>query len=171
MRSNNTPIVYRSVKPGEEAAVADLVLKIFDEFIAPQYSHEGIAEFKKFVRADLLADRLKDGNLVILAESDRRIIGVIEMRENSHIALLFVEKSHQGKGIAKELLQKSLEICWNRKPDIQRITVNSSPNAFAAYQKMGFKNIEGEKVVNGIRFIPMEMEMGGNGGLRCALYG
>jgi predicted GNAT family N-acyltransferase len=66
-----------------------------------------------------------------------------------------VEKSHQRKGIAKELLLRSIEICRKRKPDIKRITVNSSPNAFGAYKKMGFKAIGDEKVVNDIRFIPM----------------
>ena len=145
------------MKPGEESAVVDLVLKVFYEFVAPHYSNEGVEEFRRFVRADALADRLKNGNLVILAKSDRKIIGVIEMRENSHIALLFVKKSFQRKGIAKDLLLRSIGICKKRKPDLQKITVNSSPNAFTVYQKIGFKGVEDEKVINGIRFIPMEL--------------
>ena len=74
------------------------------------------------------------------------------------------KKSHQRKGIAKELLLRSIEICRKRKPDFSRITVNSSPNAFGAYQKMGFKATGDEKVVNGIRFIPMELQLENNGG-------
>jgi GNAT superfamily N-acetyltransferase len=77
--------------------------------------------------------------------------------------LLFVDKSHQRKGIARELLKRSIEICRKRKSDIQRVTVNSSPNAVTAYQKIGFKDIEDEKVVNGIRFIPMELILNNNG--------
>lgn len=163
MRSNNAPIFYRAMKAGEEAIVVDLVLKIFDEFVAPQYSQEGVAEFKKFVCADVLVDRLRAGNIVLLAELRKRIVGVIEIRENSHIALLFVEKSHQRMGIAKELIRKSIKICKERKSDIQKITVNSSPNAFTAYQNIGFKKIEEEKVVNGIRFIPMELILNNHG--------
>ena len=148
------------MKPGEQARVVDLVLRVFAEFVAPLYSQEGVAEFKKFVCADALADRYGAGNLFLLAESGRRIIGVIEMRKDSHIALLFVEKSFQRKGIGGELFRRSVEICRRRNPDIQRITVNSSPNAFAAYQKIGFKGIEEEQVKNGIRFIPMELILG-----------
>ena len=159
MTANKTPISYRTMKHGEETAIVDLVLRVFAEFIAPQYSQEGIAEFKKFACTNALADRFRAGNLILLAESGQGIIGVIEIRENDHVAKLFVEKSHQRKGIAKELLLRSIEICRKRKPDINRITVNSSPNAFGAYQKMGFKAMGDEKVVNGIRFIPMELSL------------
>lgn len=130
MRSNSTLICYRPMKSGEQAGVVDLVLRVFTEFVAPRYSQEGVAEFKKFVCANALAGRFVAGNLFLLAESGQRIIGVIEMRKDSHIALLFVEKSFQRRGIARELLRKSIEICAKRNPDIQRITVNSSPNAF-----------------------------------------
>jgi len=159
MWSNNTPVIYRSMKPDEESAVIDLVLNVFYEFVAPQYSNEGISEFKKIASADALADRLKGENFVVVAESDRKIIGFIEMRENSHIALLFVEKPYQHKGIAKELIQRSIEICKKRNPGIQTITVNSSPNAVAAYRKIGFKGLDNEKVSNGIRFVPMELNL------------
>jgi GNAT superfamily N-acetyltransferase len=159
MRPKKTPasISYREMKSGEEAIVVDLVLKIFDEFVAPQYTQEGVVEFKKFVRIDALADRLRSGNIVLLAELEKRIIGIIEIRENSHIALLFVDKSMQRKGIAKELIRKSINMCKERKPSIEKITVNSSPNAFTGYQNIGFKKVEDEKAVNGIRFIPMEL--------------
>jgi GNAT superfamily N-acetyltransferase len=157
MQLKENQIYFRTMEQGEEACVADFVLKIFTEFVAPQNSLEGVAEFKKRVNSDALAQRLEAGNIILLAESGQNIISVIEMRENSHIGLLFVEKFHQRKGIAKELIQRSIAICRQRKPDVKSITVNSSPNAFEAYQKIGFKCIEDEKVKNGIRFIPMEL--------------
>jgi GNAT superfamily N-acetyltransferase len=90
------------------------VLRVFVEFIAPQFSQEGIAEFIKFACSNALADRFRAGNFILLAESEQSIIGVIEIRENDHVALLFVEKSHQRKGIAKELLLRSIETCRKR---------------------------------------------------------
>jgi ribosomal protein S18 acetylase RimI-like enzyme len=152
-------VSYRLMKPGEEAGIVDLVLKIFTQFVAPEYSQEGIAEFMKFVRNDDLRNRIRAGNLVLLAESGKNIIGVVEVRENSHVALLFVENFHQRKGIGKELIRRSIEMCKTRKPDLIRLTVNSSPNAFKAYRKFGFKDIGGERTVNGIRFIPMEFSL------------
>ena len=73
-----------------------------------------------------------------MAESGQGVVGVIEIREDDHDALLFVEKSHQRKGIARELLLRSIEICRNRKAGINRITVYSSPNAFGA-GRLSFK--------------------------------
>ena len=111
------------MKHGEETAIVALVLKVFDEFIAPQYSLEGIAEFRKFTCTNALADRFRAGNLILLAESIQSIIGVIEIRGKDHVALLFVERPYQRKGIAKELVLRSIEICRKRNPDIDRITV------------------------------------------------
>ncbi len=145
------------MKSGEENEVVNFVLQVFDEFVAPQYDNEGITEFRKYAHPDALADRLKQGNIVELAVVEGKIAGVIEVHENRHIALLFVEKAHQRQGIARELLSRAIEICRKRKPDLKKITVNSSPNAAGAYHKIGFTDTEGEKVVNGIRFIPMEL--------------
>jgi len=147
------------MEPGEEAGVIDLVSKIFDEFVAPLYSQEGVSEFMKYLRVAELTERLKAGNFVLLAKSGSDIIGVVEVRENSHIALLFVEGSHQKIGTGKELLKRAIETCKTRNPDTHRITVNSSPNAVTAYQNMGFNATKQEQVVNGIRFVPMELSL------------
>ena len=144
----------------EGAAVVDLVLRVFDEFVAPGYAQEGIAEFKKYVTTDATALRLAEGNLFIVAAAGLRIVGVIEIRENHHIALLFVEKTFQGQGIAGNLLRRAIDRCSQRRPDVRQITVNSSPNAFSAYERMGFKAVGDEQTVNGIRFIPMALDLG-----------
>lgn len=157
MMETNKSLVFRPMNPGEESRVMNLVLRVFTEFVAPQFSPQGIAEFEKFVRSDAMAERARAGNPILLAASRQSIHGVIEMRENSHIALLFVEKSLQRKGIARELVHRGIEICRKRNPEILRITVNSSPNACEAYQKMGFRRMGDESVQNGIRYIPMEL--------------
>ena len=147
------------MESGEEAGVIYLVSKVFNEFVAPLYSQEGISEFMKYLRAEEMTDRIKAGNFVILAKSGTDIIGAIEVRDTSHIALLFVEGLHQKKGVGRALLKKAIEKCKTRNPDTHRITVNSSPNSVAAYINMGFSALENEKVVNGIRFTPMELAL------------
>lgn len=158
------PITFRPMKPGEEACVVDLILRVFTKFVAHQFSQEGIAEFKKFIRSDALSERMRAGNIMLLAESGHKIIGFIEVRENNHIALLFVESLYQCRGVGKELIRRSIKICKSRKPELHRITVNSSPNAYNAYQKYGFIATDDEKVKNGIRFIPMALILENNAG-------
>ncbi len=147
------------MEPGEEAGVIDLVSKVFNEFVAPLYSKEGVSEFMKYLREDELAQRIRSGNFVLLAKSGVDIIGVVEVRDNSHIALLFVKSSHQKRGIGRELLKIAVEKCKTLNPDILRISVNSSPNAVSAYRTMGFNALKPEQVVNGIRFTPMELSL------------
>jgi GNAT superfamily N-acetyltransferase len=160
MKSELSLTFFRQMKQGEEAVVVDLVLSVFSEFVALQFSNEGIAEFKNFATKKALLDRLKSGSLFIVAQYEQEIIGMIEMRDNSHIALLFVKNTYQKKGIAKKLLQKAIAHCKNRNHHIKKITVNASPNAYDAYLHIGFKGEKTVKTVNGIQFIPMEFELG-----------
>ncbi len=157
MIPDNTPITCRRAVPGEEKNVIDLVLEVFTEFVAPLFSSEGIAEFRKFACPNALKSRLDDGGLLLVAESGSTLAGAIEIKGNTHVALLFVRPSFQGRGVARTLLQKAVDTCRKQQPDIRNITVNASPNAFSAYQKMGFNPLGKEQEANGIRFIPMTL--------------
>ncbi len=57
------------MKAGEETGIVDLVLKVFTEFVAAEHTLEGVKEFMKYVRNDDLRNRIRAGNLVLLAES------------------------------------------------------------------------------------------------------
>jgi len=62
------------------------------------------------------------------------------------------------KGIARSLLSEALKRCKTVKSDLEKITVNSSPNAVAAYRRMGFIPTSEEQSANGVRFVPMVFE-------------
>lgn len=150
-------ITYRGMNIKESVIVVNLVRRVFNEFIAPQYSPEGIAEFEKFISVQAFANRMQAGNFVLVAEREKQIIGIIEMRDGNHVALLFVDNTYQRQGIAKGLLEWAIRTCETRNPEIRYITVNASPNAYSAYRRMGFTPIGEEKTVNGIRFVPMAL--------------
>jgi len=147
------------MEAGQQNIVVDLVLNVFNEFVAPQYSTEGVEEFNKFVTVEAVESRFKAGNIFILAKDEEKVVGIIEMRGNSHIALLFVEKAYQFQGIARELVHRAIIICLERNPQLIKITVNSSPNAYDAYYSIGFRGEKIIKTVNGIQFIPMEWKL------------
>ena len=155
MEPHDPKIVYRLMQPGEEAAAARLALEVFLECVAPHYAPEGIDAFRRFVHADALARRRQTGNPVLVAERGRRIVGLLEIRSDSHIAMLFVARHLQGGGIARELLQRAVALCRARIAFLQKITVNASPNSLAAYRKLGFQATGDETTVDGIRFTPM----------------
>ena len=151
---------YRAMRPGEAAAVSALILASFDEFIGPDYEgEEGIAEFRRFASPEALEGRAAGDHLVRVATVDGTLAGMIEIRDRNHVALLFVDKAHQRRGIARGLLDTALADARAADPDVERVTVNSSRYGVAAYEKLGFRQTGPERAVNGIVFIPMAMRL------------
>ncbi len=150
-------IRYRFMQKGEEEKVCSLVEKVFNEFVAPDYDQEGVEEFFKYADPAALAGRAGGEQLVVVAEQGPELVGIIEMRNCDHIAMLFV--SQRGRGIARELISRAVGECRKRKPDIKKITVNSSPFAEPVYSRMGFRATGSIQKKNGIIFIPMACDL------------
>jgi len=69
----------------------DLVWTVFQEFEAPEYSKEGIKEFRKFILYDSIIEKFEKGELNFWGCIDNDILlGVIVTKDVNHICLLFV---------------------------------------------------------------------------------
>jgi predicted GNAT family N-acyltransferase len=147
------------MEKSEETEVSKLVIRIFNEFIAPAYSQEGINEFIKYAQPDALLSRSQKRHFILLATVQGSIVGMIEICDYNHVAMLFVGGPFQGKGISRELLRQALEICQKNEPKLRKVTVDSSPNSIHIYKKLGFVPTNSEQVINGIRFTPMTLEL------------
>lgn len=155
---NNEPgLVIRPMNPGEETGVCHLVMRVFSEFVAPGYGPEGIKEFRKYVNPAALLKRSEAGHFVLVAAVQGQLAGVIEIRHHEHISLLFVDRQFLRRGIAKALLLQALDVSRQHNPDLEQVTVNSSPYAVPIYEKLGFEQTGPEQVKNGIRFVPMAL--------------
>jgi len=145
------------MRAGEEAEVCALVERVFNEFVAPDYGAQGVEVLFQFAHPAAMAERAGPGQVVIVAEQGADLVGMIEMRQCEHIAMLFV--SQRGQGIGKELIKRAVEKCRKRKPDLKTITVNSSPFAEPIYAKMGFQATGPLQTKNGITFRPMACDL------------
>lgn len=152
-------VAFRSLQPGEETRVCELVGRVFDEFVAPDFPPEGIEEFLKFIQPDALRERLGTDSFALLATLDDEVVGVIEIRDHEHISLYFVDQAHMGEGIGRELWCRALAICCQEMPNLVQVSVNSSLYAVPIYEKLGFRQTKPEQVVNGIRFVPMAVTL------------
>ena len=146
---------YRCMNSGEEVEICSLVMDSFNEFIAPDYSQEGIEEFSRYAQPDELSRRSQSNNFVLVSIADEKIIGMIEIWNHNHISMLFVSRKFHRKGVGAELMRRSLEMCRQKDKDLKGVSVYSSPYAVPIYEKLGFRRTEAEQVKNGIRFIPM----------------
>ncbi len=148
---------FELMQPGQENLAIEIVSSTFDEFVAPGFSKEGITEFYKFADVDSLAKRSQINNFTIFAQKNDVPIGLIEIRDHSHISMFFVRKQFHGCGIGRALLQEAISLLLKKQNSLKELTVNSSPNSVMAYEKMGFTIKTKEQCVNGIRFIPMNL--------------
>ena len=81
-------------------------------------------------------------------------MGIISLRNKTHISLLFVDKYYHKRGIGRALIV-SLSKYVKAEIGQNRITVNASPYGVDFYHRLGFQDIEPEKQQDGIIFTPM----------------
>lgn len=145
----STPTCRRATA-ADLPAVAAFVLRVHAQAIAPHESAAGQATFRRWADADAMAARAAT-HAVWIAEADGALVGALELRDGTHVSLLFVDPAHQRQGIARRLLDAALG-----DPDAwPTLTVNSAPGAVGAYARLGFAT-EGPIVVHGgMRFQPM----------------
>lgn len=151
-------VINFHIRPLEPALLQEaltLVWEVFSEFEAPDYSAEGIQEFKSYIETDAISRRLEEGGFWIWGAFDGgKLVGVAATRTPMHITLLFVDKQYHRKGIARGLVEAAYTF-HRVRGNGSAMTVNASPYGEEAYLKLGFHPTGGEQVVNGIRFIPM----------------
>lgn len=140
---------------GEEREVSAVVKKVFDEFVAPDYTFKGRTTFIRFINpAAIYSRNFRGDSFTILCKDGHRIVAVLEVQRWTHVLLLFVDGDYHGRGIAKGLLTSVMEMC--RDKGTSAITVSASPYGEPFYRKMGFTAVEPQKVRDGIKFTPME---------------
>lgn len=149
----------RMMTPDDAEPIAALVRASFDEFIAPEYSAQGVEEFHRYAGAEAFLRRAERDHFVMVAETGGALAGMIEIRDCNHVALLFVAKEFHRRGIARALLERALPEARRRRPDLERVTINSSRYGVQAYERLGFRQTGPERAVGGIVFIPMALRL------------
>jgi N-acetylglutamate synthase-like GNAT family acetyltransferase len=154
----NDTLKHRPIENGEEDSVHDMILKVFHQFVAPTYSKSGIEKFTGMLSPSFLVERKAD-KFTIVAELDGRIAGCLTMINKGHIALLFVDSELRGGGIGSSLIRYGIDLALERFPDLNTITVSSSPNSVSFYRSVGFATVGEERNEDGMRFLPMAKDL------------
>lgn len=149
-------LTYRKITKSELPQVVELVLRVFDEFEAPEYPAEGVQTFH-----NIMADEPFLNQICIYGAFDEsaksagtsaKLAGIIATRNNgNHITLFFVDKNYHRKGIGRNLFELVKADNTNGT-----LTVNSSPYAVEVYKHLGFTPTGLEELKDGIRSTPME---------------
>lgn len=133
-----------------------LAWKTFLEFEAPDYTPAGVKSFEDFITDTDLRRMFVMGAYQLMVALDRdKLVGIVSLRSESHISLLFVDRDYHRHGIGSALVQKMADYVRDELGG-KRMTVNAAPYAEAFYHKVGFRDIGPRQQQDGIIYTPME---------------
>ena len=74
--------------------------KTFLKFEAEDYTKEGVRSFFDFITDSVLYRMFLNGIYhMFVAEDKGKIIGIITLRNDTHVSLLFVDEAYQRQGV------------------------------------------------------------------------
>lgn len=150
------PYQIRSAYHDEWDDAMALAWKTFMRFEADAYTWEGIRNFEDFITDTALHRMFIMGAYQMFVALDHeQIVGMITLRDSSHISLLFVDEKYHRKGIGRALIEYLREYLLS-EAGISRVTVNAAPYGVAFYHKLGFQDLRPEETRDGIIYTPME---------------
>jgi GNAT superfamily N-acetyltransferase len=147
-------MTFRLGSPADAEAIAGLIAS-FQSELTDDPSGAGAEQFLASVSLQAERDYLASERYrYLLAYSNSQLAGFVAIRDGSHLFHLFVERSHQGQGIARRLWERALQdLCT---PDSDGgLTVNSSLSAVPVYEAFGFVPAGSIQTEHGISFLPM----------------
>lgn len=151
-----TAYQIRSAYRNEWQDAMALAWKTFLRFEADTYSPKGVKNFENFITDSTLYRMFIVGiyQLFVALDGDK-IVGMITLRDSTHISLLFVDEAYHRRGIGRALLGYLADYLLSEVGAV-RVTVNASPYGVEFYHKLGFRDMRPEEEKDGIIYTPME---------------
>lgn len=151
-----TSYQIRSAYRNEWQDAMALAWKTFLRFEADVYTSEGVKNFYNFITDSTLYRMFVMGAYQLFVALDcNKIIGMITLRNSTHISLLFVDERYHRQGIGRSLIKYLTEYLLS-EVGAYKVTVNSSPYGVEFYHKLGFRDTCSEEKKDGIIYTPME---------------
>ena len=143
----------RELEKRDLVRVSALCMKAFMASVAPGLSNEGVETFKSIASVSSFSDRMKQDNKILVCEENGSVIGVIELKEGRHVAMLFVASDYQERGVGRALVSAIMPFTR-----AETITVSASLNSISAYLQYGFICVGDSDEKSGLKYQPMELK-------------
>ena len=151
-KANNEGPWYFALKKGGETVNYTINLTAKSD-----YTKEGIESFREFINDRSLLRMFNAGEYILYgAYLKDELAGMISIREQTHISLLFVDEIHHRKGIGRCLINAAKEMEEDMGYDL--LTVNAAPYAIGFYHRLGFVDTDIARVKEGITYTSMQLD-------------
>ncbi len=136
-----------------------LAWRTFMKFEACDYTKEGVDSFQEFITDTVLHRMFVMGVYqLFVAVCNNNLIGMISLRNETHISLLFVEEQYHRQGVGRCLINYVSTYVKNEEGH-HAITVNAAPYAVGFYHRIGFVDTDRMQLNDGILYTPMELSI------------
>jgi len=165
----------RTAVEEDAIAIATLILTTAASQLQDEFTAAGWLLFKNLLAEETQRELIGSKRYrywVALADSNYkyqdRIVGVLSVKENSHLFHLFVSPDWQGRGVGKKLWDyflNTLEFDIGSsilQKSIYEITVNASTFAIPFYLKLGFIISQPTQIKKGVTHTPMIISLAKN---------
>lgn len=151
----------RRLRAGEVESAMQLAMDTFLKYEAPDYGEAGVDTFRRdIIENDAFLQNCRNGvNRLWGAFEEEKLVGIFGMRGESHICPVFTHCDYHRQGIATAIFHQLLADVKKENPQITQLTLNSSPYGKPFYHRVGFRDVDSEKTINGIRFTAMVYEL------------
>jgi ribosomal protein S18 acetylase RimI-like enzyme len=135
-------------------AVAVLLESLAREHIIHEFEAHAQLVFLTQNNESSIRQFVAEGFRYHVAELDGRVIGFVGVRDNKHLYHLFVANEFQRQGLGRQLWNVARADCV-AAGNPGSFTVNSSNNAVAIYEKLGFVRAAPTQNKDGVFYNPM----------------
>jgi GNAT superfamily N-acetyltransferase len=153
-------IRYRLARPQDARAIGVLARRVTRRWILPEQPASAAASLLYGMGARVIRRKILAGQRFHLAwQDDGRLAGVAAMRDDCHLFQFFVSTRLHGRGIARQLWQRTLRDA-QRRAGTRHFTLNASAMAVPVYRRLGFVPIGPPKVNDtGLLTQPMQLDL------------
>lgn len=131
-------IHYRLARPQDALAIGMLARRVTRRWILPEQPASAAEALLYGMTARPIRQKILEGQRFHLAWLDGdRLVGVAAMRDDTHLFQFFVSSRMHGRGIARELWQRTMRDAI-RRAGTRHFTLKASAMAVPVYLHFGF---------------------------------
>jgi len=161
--NGNVEMKIRIAKETDAAAISLLVLKTAKAHIRGEFSDDGWELFQRLFNEDCQRELLRNKQYYFLVvEQHKQIIGMLALKDISHIFQLFISTDWQRQGVGLMLWNHYLQAIKTNKLSKQhfdRITLNASDFGKGFYLKLGFEIAGRRQMKKGVYINPLSYSL------------
>jgi len=144
-------MLIRTATLADTDAISAVCMAAFTASVAPSLGAQGIATFTAVAQPQAFQQRIEAGHVVLVCELGNALVGVAELKQGRHVAMLFVAPQLQRGGVGAALMARLLT---HAQADV--VTVSASLTSVPAYQRYGFACSGDVAEIHGLVYQPME---------------